>query len=41
MLSLTYALREADESPVALFVTVGALDLDPKGEAVFVTALEG
>ena len=36
-----WALREVDEAPVSLFASVDVLDLSPRGEALFVSALEG
>jgi len=36
-----WALREVDEAPVSLFASVDVLDLSPRGEALFASALEG
>jgi hypothetical protein len=37
----TWALKEVDEAPVSLFASVDVLDLSPRGEALFASALEG
>lgn len=36
-----WALKEVDEAPMSLFASVDVLDLSPRGEAVFASALEG
>jgi dynein heavy chain 1 len=37
----TWALKEVDDAPVSLFVSVDVLDLSTRGEAMFASALEG
>jgi hypothetical protein len=36
-----WALKEVDEAPLSLFASVDVLDLSPRGEAVFASALDG
>ena len=36
-----WALKEVDEAPMSLFASVDVLDLSPRGETIFTSALEG